>query len=185
MKLFTSIDLNDIDPKEAHDLLLSVVTPSPVALVTTIGENGVMNGAPYSYFNLVSIRPPMVSIGIIRINGKLKDTVKHIKDTEVFVVNMVDEDNVQAIHRTASALSIDESELEKYGLTPTISATVSAPGIEEAKIRLECRLVHIVPLSHRGTVTADLVLGEIKQIHVGKRKDKSKKAKTCRKTRWQ
>lgn len=168
MKTFESIDLNDIDPKEAHDLLISAVTPRPVALITTQGENGVMNGAPFSYFNLASIRPPMVSVGITRNNGALKDTVKHIRDSKMFVVNMVDEDNVEAIHKTASALSIDESELEKFGLTPTMSSTVKAPGIEEAKIRLECRMKHIIPMEHRGTVTADLVLGEIKQIHIDK-----------------
>ena len=168
MKTFESIDLNDIDPKVAHDILISAVTPRPVALVTTQGENGVMNGAPYSYFNLASIRPAMVSVAITRNEDAIKDTVKHIRDSKVFVVNMVDEDNVKAVHKTASALSIDESELEKYGLTPTFSSTVKAPGIEEAKIRLECELKHIIPLEHRGTVTADLVLGVIKVIHIDK-----------------
>jgi len=168
MRAFDSIDPNDIDPKVAHDILISAVTPRPVALVTTQGENGVMNGAPYSYFNIASIRPAMVSVAITRNGSALKDTVKHIRDSKVFVVNMVDEDSVNAIHKTASSLSIDESELEKFGLTPTLSSTVKAPGIEESKIRLECELKHIIPLEHRGTVTADLVLGVITQIHIDK-----------------
>ena len=168
MREFDTLDPNDIDPKVAHDILISAVTPRPVALVTTQGENGVMNGAPYSYFNLASIRPAMVSVAITRNGDTLKDTVKHIRDSKVFVVNMVDEDNVKAIHKTASSLSIDESELEKFGLTPSFSSKVKAPGIEESKIRLECELQHIIPLEHRGTVTADLVPGVIKQIHIDK-----------------
>lgn len=165
---FVTIEMKDLDKKAAHSLLLSAVAPRPVALVTTLGENQVMNGAPYSYFNLVSTRPPMVSVAISRREGAYKDTTQHIKNSKVFTVNTVDEDNVEAVHKTARALPADESELLKYGLTPNTSAFIKAPGIEEAKIRLECRMKHIVPLVHMGIVTGDLVLGEIIAVHVEK-----------------
>lgn len=166
MSEYVTIDMKNLDKQTSHKLLLSAVAPRPVALVTTLGENQVMNGAPYSYFNLVSTRPPMVSVSISRRDGVYKDTTKHIRDTEVFTVNLVDEDNVEAIHKTARSLPSDRSELEMFGLTPVTSAFVKAPGIKEAKVRLECRMKHIVPLEHRGTVTGDLILGEILAVHV-------------------
>ncbi|MFP4078633.1 MAG: flavin reductase family protein [Candidatus Izemoplasmataceae bacterium] len=168
MHEFVTIEMRNLDKKAAHSLLLSAIAPRPVALVTTLGENQVMNGAPYSYFNLVSTRPPMVSVSISRREGAFKDTTKHIKATKVFTVNMVDEDNVESVHKTAKALPADESELEHFGLTPNTSAYIKAPGIDEAKVRLECRMKHIVPLEHKGVVTGDLVLGEIIAVHVEK-----------------
>ncbi|MFW6298427.1 MAG: flavin reductase family protein [Bacillota bacterium] len=168
MNDYVTIEMKNLDKKASHSLLLSAVAPRPVALVTTLGGNGVMNGAPYSYFNLVSTRPPMVSVAISRREGAYKDTIQHIRESKVFTVNTVDEDNVEAVHRTAKALPADESELEKFGLTPNTSAYIKAPGIDEAKVRLECRMKHIIPLEHKGIVTGDIVLGEIVAVHVAK-----------------
>ena len=168
MDEFVTVDMKKLGKKEAHNLLLSAVAPRPVALVTTLGENQVMNGAPYSYYNIVSIRPPMISIGISRRGNAYKDTITHIRHSEVFTVNIVDEDNVTAVHKTAKTLPLDESELEAFGLTPVTSAYIKAPGIQEAKVRLECRMKHTIPLEHQGKVTGDLVLGEILAVHVEK-----------------
>lgn len=175
---FVTIDMKKLGKKDTHALLLSAVAPRPVALVTTLGENQVMNGAPYSYFNIVSIRPPMISIGISRRGDGFKDTITHIRHSEVFTVNIVDESNVAAVHRTAKTLPSEQSELEAFGLTPVTSAYIKAPGIEEAKVRLECRMKHSIPLEHRGTVTGDLVLGEILAVHVDKAVYKNKTVDT-------
>lgn len=168
MDEFVTIDMKKLSKKDTHALLLSAVAPRPVALVTTLGENQVMNGAPYSYFNIVSVRPPMISVGISRRGEDFKDTITHIRHSEVFTVNIVDESNVDAVHKTAKSLPSEQSELEAFGLTPVTSSHIKAPGIKEAKVRLECRMKHAIPLEHRGTVTGDLVLGEILAVHVDK-----------------
>ncbi|MEA0562866.1 flavin reductase family protein [Lysinibacillus irui] len=160
-----------IDPKnnserENYKLLIGSIIPRPIAFVTTKSEQGVINGAPFSYFNIVSSNPPMISLAIQRPNGRLKDTARHIHHQQQFVVHIVDEDNVEQVNETAASLPVTESELARTNFTLVDSQQIAVPGIQEAKIRMECRLVQSVPLMNGEEQTGDLFIGEVVQFHI-------------------
>jgi len=160
-----------IDPKnnserENYKLLIGSIIPRPIAFVTTKSEQGVINGAPFSYFNIVSSNPPMISLAIQRPNGRLKDTARHIHHQQQFVVHIVDEDNVEQVNETAASLPVTESELARTNFTLVDSQQIAVPGIREAKIRMECRLVQSVPLMNGEEQTGDLFIGEVVQFHI-------------------
>ncbi|WDV06681.1 flavin reductase family protein [Lysinibacillus irui] len=160
-----------IDPKnnserENYKLLIGSIIPRPIAFVTTKSEQGGINGAPFSYFNIVSSNPPMISLAIQRPNGRLKDTARHIHHQQQFVVHIVDEDNVEQVNETAASLPVTESELARTNFTLVDSQQIAVPGIREAKIRMECRLVQSVPLMNGEEQTGDLFIGEVVQFHI-------------------
>lgn len=141
-----SIDPKHNSERENYKLLIGTIIPRPIAFVTTQSEEGLLNGAPFSYFNIVSSNPPMVSLAIQRPAGRLKDTARNIYDNQQFVVHIVDEENVAKINQTAATLPASESEIELANLTPIQSTSVAVPGVLEAKVRMECKLVQAIPL---------------------------------------
>ncbi|ANU09676.1 hypothetical protein A1A1_15603 [Planococcus antarcticus DSM 14505] len=160
-----SIDPEHNEERDNYKLLVGSIIPRPIAFVTTQSESGVVNGAPFSYFNIVSSNPPMVSLAIQRPASGMKDTARNIYGNGEFVVHIVDRDNVTKINETAASLPPSESELELAGLTQVPSLAVAVPGIKESKIRMECRLVESVPFGGDGP-GSDLFIGEIIQFHV-------------------
>jgi len=163
-----SIHPEDQSERDNYKLLIGTIIPRPVAFVTTCSNQGIVNGAPFSYFNIVSSNPPMVSIAVQRPNGRLKDTARNIYDSKEFVVHIVDEDNVAAINKTAASLPPDESEIELAGLSQVDSVVIQVPGIKEAKVRMECRLVQAIPLggTQEGMAGSDLFIGEVVMFHI-------------------
>ncbi|MBT2570043.1 flavin reductase family protein [Planococcus sp. ISL-110] len=159
------IDPEQNGERDNYKLLVGSIIPRPIAFVTTQSESGVVNGAPFSYFNIVSANPPMVSLSIQRPTGERKDTARNIYGNGEFVVHIVDRDNVGKINETAASLPPSESEVEMAGLTQVPSAVVSVPGVQESKIRMECRLVESVQLGGEGP-GSDLFIGKIVQFHV-------------------
>ncbi|MEK4877543.1 MULTISPECIES: flavin reductase family protein [Paenibacillus] len=160
-----SIDPKHNSERENYKLLIGTIIPRPIAFVTTQSEEGLLNGAPFSYFNIVSSNPPMVSLAIQRPAGRLKDTARNIYDNQQFVVHIVDEENVAKINQTAATLPASESEIELANLTPIQSTSVSVPGVLEAKVRMECKLVQAIPLGGEEP-GSDLFIGEIVQFHI-------------------
>lgn len=160
-----SFDPNAQTERENYKLLIGSIIPRPIAFVTTDSGNGVINGAPFSYFSIVSSNPPMVSLSIQRPVSGHKDTARNIYRTKEFVVHIVDRDNVEKINETAASLAPDESELIRAGLTPVASEVVSVPGIREAKVRMECRLVEAIPF-HEGDAGSDLLIGRVVRFHI-------------------
>lgn len=160
-----SFDPNAQTERENYKLLIGSIIPRPIAFVTTDSGNGVINGAPFSYFSIVSSNPPMVSLSIQRPASGHKDTARNIYRTKEFVVHIVDRDNVEKINETAASLAPDESELIRAGLTPVASEVVSVPGIREAKVRMECRLVEAIPF-HEGDAGSDLLIGRVVRFHI-------------------
>lgn len=159
-----SIDPKQTSERDNYKLLIGTVIPRPIAFVTTQSEDGVVNGAPFSYFNIVSSNPPMVSLAIQRTND-LKDTARNIYNNQEFVVHIVDDENVEKINKTAASLPATESEIELANLTPIKSEIVSVPGIKEAKVRMECKLVQSIPFGGEGP-GSDLFIGEIVRFHI-------------------
>lgn len=162
--------MKSIDPKkqserENYKLLIGSIIPRPIAFVTTDSGNGVINAAPFSYFNIVSSNPPMVSLSVQRPATGHKDTARNIYHNKEFVVHIVDEENVAAVNETAASLGPDESEVDLAGLTLVPSEVVTVPGIEESKVRMECRLIQAVPFGEGGA-GSDLFIGEVVRFHV-------------------
>ena len=152
--------------RENYKLLIGSIIPRPIAFVTSLGKDGTLNGAPFSYFNIVSSNPPMISLAIQRNGGKQKDTARNILETKEFVVHIVDQDNVEKVNETAASLPPDQSEIERAQLTPIQSTQISVPGIKEAKVRFECTLEHSVELGGEYSTGCDLLIGKVVQFHI-------------------
>ena len=160
-----SINPKQNSERDNYKLLIGSIIPRPIAFVTTQSEVGVVNGAPFSYFNIVSANPPMVSLAIQRPSGRVKDTARNIYDNHQFVVHIVDDENVAKINETAASLPASESEIELANLTLVASDDVSVPGVMEAKVRMECRLVQAIPLGGE-EAGSDLFIGEVVRFHM-------------------
>lgn len=165
MKLLISIDPTKNSERENYKLLIGSIIPRPIAFVTTQSEEGVVNGAPFSYFNIVSSNPPMVSLAIQRPKDRLKDTARNIYSNQQFVVHIVDEDHVEKINETAASLLATESEIELANLTLVESENIVVPGVKEAKVRMECTLVQAIPLGGDGA-GSDLFIGQVVRFHI-------------------
>lgn len=153
--------------RENYKLMTGTILARPVAFVTTLNDNGIVNGAPYSYFNIVSSNPPRISISVQRNQGQLKDTARNILANGQFVVHITDEENVEMVNATAVLLPPDESEVELVGFTTVPSDVVKVPGVNEAKVRFECVLDQALTLNDdAGNVATDFIIGKIVMFHV-------------------
>ena len=137
----TEVNFDDITSYERYKLMASLIVPRPIALVTTLGANGVVNAAPFSMFNMIGEDPPILMISINRLqDGQLKDTAANILHNGQFVVHMSDEPIAQKMHACGKNFPSDISELLAVGFTPVPSRTVKPPRIAEAPIAFECVL---------------------------------------------
>ena len=136
----TEVDFEQLDTYPRYKLMASLIIPRPIALVTTLGANGVANAAPFSMFNMVGEDPPILMISINRLtDGRLKDTAANILHNGEFVVHMSDEP-AQKMHDCGKAFPSDVSELAAVGLTPVPSRCVAPPRIQESPVAFECVL---------------------------------------------
>ena len=161
------IDPKQLSERENYKFLIGSIIPRPVAFVTSISEEGVVNAAPFSFFNIVSSNPPMISVSIQRKNGELKDTARNIRANEQFVVHIVDAENVEQVNETSANLPQNKSEIEHAGLSLVKSEKVDVPGVNEAKIRLECELETALELGgDEENPGCDLIIGKVVCYHI-------------------
>jgi flavin reductase (DIM6/NTAB) family NADH-FMN oxidoreductase RutF len=146
---------------EMYRFLISAVVPRPIAFVSTRAADGSVNLAPFSYFNAISSVPPLVGISIVGRPGDDKDTLRNIRETGEFVVNLVCEPMLPAMARTAGDWPRGTSEFEIAGLTPAPSERVAAPYVSESPLQLECRLHREVPLGNSILVVGEIVLARV------------------------
>ena len=150
----------------AHDrykLLISLVIPRPIALVTTLGPTGVVNAAPFSFFNMFSESPPLAVLGLqAKPGGSLKDTSAHICDRGEFVINLVDEALGEQMNQCAVDFPPEISEVEAAKLNLLPSEKIKTPYIAEAPAALECRHYTTLEVS----ASRRLAIGEVVHIHV-------------------
>ncbi|MDF1860153.1 MAG: flavin reductase family protein [Verrucomicrobiales bacterium] len=133
-------DLTGEHSRYAYRLLAGLVTPRPIAWVTTIDEESRVNAAPFSFFNVFGTRPPILGFAPgDKEPGIPKDTARNIRRTGEFVVNLVDEACAEAMNQTSTEVEFGVSEIELAGLHTTSSSAVSPPRITEAPVALECR----------------------------------------------
>ena len=156
------LELAQLPPLERYKLLIGLVIPRPIAWVSTWSENGVANCAPFSFFNAISEDPPLCILSFNhRSDGALKHTLKNIRRTGEFVVNLADEANANALHASSAELPETESEFTKSGLTPVPAKMVQHPRIAEAAASLECRVERRIEFGPE----RELVIAEILLIH--------------------
>lgn len=135
-------DLSSLEPSNRYKLLNSVVIPRPIAWVTSIDETGKVNAAPYSYFNLMGIDPPIVTIGPqyrYDFREGIKDTPRNIRNGGVFVINIVNETLAREMDNTSAFYPSGVSEVEEQNLALARSIRINVPRIAEAPASLECR----------------------------------------------
>ena len=149
-----------------YRVLTGVVVPRPIAFVSTLSADGVLNLAPYSFFNAVAYDPPTIVFSSSRRTGdKRKDTLANIEETGEFVVNVVVDDIAEAMNRTAAEYPTEVSEFDIAGLTPAPSDLVKPPRVAESPVNMECRLNQIVSLG-QGSHQHGLVIGEVVLMHL-------------------
>jgi flavin reductase (DIM6/NTAB) family NADH-FMN oxidoreductase RutF len=155
-------DFSALPGRECYKLLVSTVTPRPIAWLVSQDAKGVVNAAPFSFFNAFSGEPPVVGIGIgSHVPGRAKDSRANILETGQFVVNLVSEANAEAMNVTAIEFDRSVNELEQAGLTALPSVRVKPPRIAESPVAMECELMQIVDWGESG-----LVLGRVVAMHV-------------------
>ncbi|WP_239740998.1 flavin reductase family protein [Mammaliicoccus sp. M-M45] len=155
----------ELTQKENYKLLIGSVIPRPIALVTTQSDSGLLNIAPFSFFNIVSSNPPILSIAVQRVNGKPKDTARNILQNKEAVVHIVDTDNVEDANQTAALLGPDKSEMDRTDFETVNSVEVSVPGLKQSKVRFEAVLKEDVVIKNGDQPVSDLLLLEIKYYH--------------------
>ncbi len=143
-----------------YRLLSTAVTPRPIAWVSSRGPAG-ENLAPYSFFNVVAVDPPVVMFAPVATAAAPKDTLTNAVETEAFVVNVVTRDLVEAMNASSATLDSAESEFAYAGVTPVEADRVDAPRVEEATVSFECELYDAHEVGG-----STMVLGEVVRAHV-------------------
>jgi flavin reductase (DIM6/NTAB) family NADH-FMN oxidoreductase RutF len=160
------IDVKSAAVPDVYQALVSVVTPRPIAWVTTVNVEGRVNLAPFSFFNAFGANPPVVVFSpVLRRDGSKKDTLLNVEATREFVVNAAVEPLAGQINLSSKEIAPDESELELTGLTTHPSELVRPPRLAESPVSLECKVIQIFPIGG-GPIGANLVIGEVVMIHI-------------------
>lgn len=150
-----------------YKFLIGTVVPRPIALITTLSEEGITNIAPFSFFNIVSSQPPILSVAIQRHDdGTMKDTARHITSHKEAIVHVVTETNVHDANQTAAPLNINNSELDLTQFTTCHSSTSCIPALNESPVRFETRLNEHIEIKTEGHTVSDLMLLEIKHLYI-------------------
>lgn len=151
---------------QPFDLLKSIVVPRPIALVTTKNPNDVINAAPFSFFNIVCMHPPMISISIGRRKGnELKDTARNIRTNKEFVANICSPELAKILPLVAQTFPPHTSEVEAAELSLIPSDIVAVPRLANTLVQMECRLDQIIEV---GDDPHDLILAKVVKIHTHK-----------------
>jgi flavin reductase (DIM6/NTAB) family NADH-FMN oxidoreductase RutF len=160
------IDVAHTAVLDVYHTLVGVVTPRPIAWVTTVDAAGRVNLAPFSFFNAFGANPPVVVFSPTRRrDASKKDTLLNIEATGEFVVHAAVASLAEKVNLTSTELPPGESELELAGLHTVRSVKVKPPRVVESPVAMECRVRQIVPVGD-GPIAANLVIGEVLMIHV-------------------
>jgi flavin reductase (DIM6/NTAB) family NADH-FMN oxidoreductase RutF len=154
-------------PQNTYKLMVGVIVPRPIAFVSTVSADGVLNLAPFSFFTAVSANPPVVAFSpMIRgSDSHRKDTLHNIEATGEFVVNIVSEDFAEQMNLCSAEFPPEINEFAVSGLTPAASDLVRPPRVAESRVHMECRLVQVVHVSPKA-LGGSIVLGEVLRFHV-------------------
>ena len=167
MKKFKTINPIDYSTKDLHKILLSSVTPRPIALASTIDSNGVVNLSPFSYFNVFSANPPVLIFSPanrVTDNSK-KDTLNNISKVKEVVINLVDYNIVEPTSLSSVYFEKNVDEFLKSGLTKMESIKVKPPRVLESPVSYECKVNDVISLGNNGGA-GNLIICEVLMIHI-------------------
>jgi flavin reductase (DIM6/NTAB) family NADH-FMN oxidoreductase RutF len=147
-----------------HDPFNAIVGPRPIGWISSLSQSGVLNLAPYSFFNAFNYIPPIVGFASI---GE-KDTLRNVRETGQFVWNLATRPLAEAMNASCAAVAPEVDEFALAGLTPTPSRLVKPPRVEESPVSFECQVTQIIQLQRADgdTVPTWLVLGEVVGVHI-------------------
>jgi flavin reductase (DIM6/NTAB) family NADH-FMN oxidoreductase RutF len=147
-----------------HDPFNALVAPRPIGWISTRSTAGVLNLAPYSFFNAFNYKPPIIGFSS---NG-YKDSVRNVAETREFVWNLATRPIAEAMNATSATVEHHVDEFELGGLTAEPSRVVGVPRVAEAPVAMECRLSQLIQLTGADGTPAQtwLVLGEVVGVHI-------------------
>lgn len=156
------LDLLGTHAARAYPILAGLVTPRPIAWVTTLNDDGTVNAAPFSFFNVFGSEPPLVIFAPgNRSDDTPKDTARNARRGGEFVVNLVSPDLVESMVRTSASLPPGESETGREKLATAASSVVAPPRLADAPAAMECKVHSIQEIGDNR-----LVLGIVHRVHV-------------------
>ncbi len=164
-------DIHSYIPSEGHGLphdpFNAIVGPRPIGWVSTQSKSGLVNLAPYSFFNGFNYTPPIIGFS----STSYKDSIRHIEETREFVWNLVTRPNAEAMSATSAHVPSDVNEFELAGLTPVPSRVVAPPRVGESPVSFECKVTQVVRLQNAqgAPVDAWVTFGEVVAVHIAKR----------------
>jgi flavin reductase (DIM6/NTAB) family NADH-FMN oxidoreductase RutF len=170
---------SDLAHNDFYRLLIGAVGPRPIAWVSTVSAAGQPNLAPFSFFNAICAKPPLLAFAPgtrLRTTGEItrgetKDTLRNVRETGEFVVNVVTYDVAEAMNLSSGEYDSTVNEFELAKVTPRASQKVKPPRVEESAVSFECKVYQILEFSsppHGGS----LVIGEIVSIHIDEKHTK-------------
>jgi len=162
-----SIDPGELSPSARYGLCISAVVPRPVAVITSVSGDGILNCAPFSYSGISSHDPPIVTHGICLSRGNKKDTLHNIEATEQWVFNVLTTHYLEKANQCAAPVGPDVDETQLSGLRTVPSDVVKVPRLVEAAVAMECRLVDRKEIyNDDGEHTTTIVMGRVVRFHV-------------------
>ncbi len=160
------IDPTSTPVRDVYRMMVSLITPRPIAWVSTVSPHGVTNLAPFSFFNGIGANPPsLLFCPVNNRHGQKKDTLVNVEATPEFVVNIVPFALAKPMNDTSDELPYEVSEFDKAGLTAEPSARVKPPRVKESPIHLEC-VVHQILNIGTGPLGANVVIGRILLMNI-------------------
>lgn len=158
----------EISIHEMYKLITGTIVPRAIGWVSTVNSEGQPNLAPFSYFTAVCAKPPTILFcpGVRGRDVSAKDTLRNVRETGEFVVNIVNEELVEAMNITATELPANVNEFELTGLSTAPSLTIAPPRVAESPVNYECKVVEIVDIGDGTTGSGSVVIGEVLHLHV-------------------
>lgn len=161
------INPKDIPVGELHRYLLSAVGPRPIALASTIDNNGIVNLSPFSFFNVFSANPPIAIFSPARRvrDNTTKHTLENVYEINEVVINIVNHEMVEQMSLSSTEYAKGVNEFSKAGFTPIASQFIRPFRVQESPVQLECIVNEVVELGKEGGA-GNLVICEVKMIHI-------------------
>jgi flavin reductase (DIM6/NTAB) family NADH-FMN oxidoreductase RutF len=161
------INVEDYSSSEVYNYLTHLIAPRPIALVSTISRDGVVNLSPFSFFNMFSASPPIVIFSALRRmrNNTTKHTFNNVMEVPEVVINIVTRDIARQASLASSEYDDGVDEFIKAGFDKEKAILIRPPMVQQAKAKLECKVIEIKPLG-KGSGAGNLVICEVIYIHI-------------------
>jgi flavin reductase (DIM6/NTAB) family NADH-FMN oxidoreductase RutF len=160
-------DMRELPMMARYKIVNGTITPRPIAWITSLSKGGVLNAAPYSFFNAVGVEPPLIVLGLLKepVSRGLKHTASNIIATGEFVVNLVSEDDAEKMNMCSVDAPGDVSEIDYARIATEPSVVVAPPRIASSPVSFECRKVAALDIGTMQTV----IIAEIVIAHIADR----------------